>query len=155
MKINLPSSRNGYLLPSATWLRQGNVFTDVCHSVHGEGGVWQTPCGQTHPPGQTPPGRHPPSRRLLQRTVRIILECILVLYCKLIGEQQRSYSRWLILMNEWMYPNKLVFSFSAFQKQIFGIQGLDCATIYRKTWGYHFQEVILGSSSWKGKTWNQ
>ena len=31
------------------------------------------------PPGQTPPGRHPlPSRRLLQQTVRIILECILV-----------------------------------------------------------------------------
>ena len=56
-----------------------------------------TPPGQTPPPADTPwantplcrhpppqadtpsPGRHPPSRRLLLRTVRILLECILVL----------------------------------------------------------------------------
>ena len=47
-----------------------------------------TPLGR-HPPRQTPPGRHPPRqtpppppppfpRRPLQRTVRILLECILV-----------------------------------------------------------------------------
>ena len=39
------------MLPPARKLRQGNVFTPVCHSVH------------THPlpPGQTPPGQtHPP-----------------------------------------------------------------------------------------------
>ena len=48
----------------ATWLRQGNVFTPVSHSVH-RGGVWQThlrqtyPLRQTHPPRQKhPPGRH-------------------------------------------------------------------------------------------------
>ena len=39
---------------------------------------WQTPPGQT-PPRQTPPGQTPPhpERRPLQRTVRILLECIL------------------------------------------------------------------------------
>ena len=83
-------------------LPQGNVFTPVCHSVH-RGAVclsagwdthtpWQTPPGQTSPWADTPwvdtpwtdlPARHPPgqilpSRRLLQRTVRILLECILV-----------------------------------------------------------------------------
>ena len=50
----------------------------------GQTPLGQTPPGQTHPPGQTPrtdtpPGQIPPSsRRLLQRTVRILLECILV-----------------------------------------------------------------------------
>ena len=49
----------------------------------------QKPPGQT-PPGRQPPGRHPraepsphpptPADRLLQRTVRILLECILVYY---------------------------------------------------------------------------
>ena len=39
------------LLPPATKLRQGNVFTAVCHSVHG--GVCHTPWADT------PPGRHP------------------------------------------------------------------------------------------------
>ena len=59
------------LLPSATSLRQGNIFTSVCHSVYG-GGVYPSmhwgrhppladtfPLGR-HPPGQTPLGRHPP-----------------------------------------------------------------------------------------------
>ena len=63
------------------------VFTPVCDSVHR--GVWQTPPGRQPPPtGQTPPplgrhslGRHPPSRRQLQRSVRILLECILVVSC--------------------------------------------------------------------------
>ena len=43
----------------------------------------QTPLWAVTPHGQTPPmGRHPsPSRRLLQRTVCILLECILVFYC--------------------------------------------------------------------------
>ena len=48
-------------------LRQGNVFTPMCDSVHG--GVWQTPPGEISiPPGQTPnptgqtppPGQTPP-----------------------------------------------------------------------------------------------
>ena len=72
------------LLPSATKLRQGNIFTSVCHSVHrgcipaypAHAGIH--PLGR-HPSRQTPPflGRHP-LRRPLQRTVRILLECILV-----------------------------------------------------------------------------
>ena len=48
----------------------------------GGGDVWQTPPPgrhppprQTPPPGQTTP---PPARRPLQRTVRILMECILV-----------------------------------------------------------------------------
>ena len=58
------------------------------------GGLADTPFGRhppmgRHPPwadtphGQTPPmGRHPPSKkRSLQRTVRILLECIPVSYC--------------------------------------------------------------------------
>ena len=45
-----------------TKLRKGNVFTSVCQEFCPQGGVSQGP----------------PSRRLLQRTVRILLECILV-----------------------------------------------------------------------------
>ena len=79
----LPHRSFSALLPSATKLRKGNVFTSVCHSVHGG---WQTPpwadtpltstCWDT-PPAQCMLG-YPPSRRPLQRTVRILLECILV-----------------------------------------------------------------------------
>ena len=96
------------LLPSATKLLQGNVFTHVCHSVHG--GVFHTPSRQTtsrqtpllcrHPqqtplPRQTPPSqadtlgqtpfpwRHPLHSAcwdtINKRAVRILLECILVL----------------------------------------------------------------------------
>ena len=39
------------LLPPATKLQQGNVFTPVCHSVHRG---WQTPL-LGRPPMQTPP----------------------------------------------------------------------------------------------------
>ena len=80
------------------------LHLSVSHSVHRGGEVYtppgRHPSGQTHkPPGQTPPlarhtphlGRHchpqppPPGRpttprQPLQRTVRILLECILVLY---------------------------------------------------------------------------
>ena len=57
---------NALLLPAATKLGQGNIFTPVCHSVNGGylvwslGGVpglvlggctWQTPQDQVHPPG--------------------------------------------------------------------------------------------------------
>ena len=95
---------NFYL--AATSLRQGSIFLSVCQEFWPRGGVfvlsacWDTPPGQTspradtpwpdtpmgrHPNGQTPPGQTPPradtpspSRRLLLRTVRILLECILV-----------------------------------------------------------------------------
>ena len=81
-------------------------YTGVCYSVHRRGPSWaDTPWADTPPLQQTPPppmGRHPPSRhplpsacwdtppaqcmlgytplpqRPLQRTVRILLECILV-----------------------------------------------------------------------------
>ena len=61
------------LLPPATKLRQGSVFTPVCHSVHRRGlphpradppsldrhPLWaDTPWTDTLPPRQTPPGRH-------------------------------------------------------------------------------------------------
>ena len=59
----------GVFLPAATKLGQGNVFTDVCDSVH-KGGAG------------TPPGNTPPGSRLqdtvYERPVRILLECILV-----------------------------------------------------------------------------
>ena len=73
-----------------TKLRKGYVFTSVCHSVHWGGCLPQcmleythpqadTPTGQTPPFGRHPPGQTRPTRYLLQRTVRILLECILVL----------------------------------------------------------------------------
>ena len=62
----------------------------VSHSVHrGQGGVWQTPpradipppLPSRHIPGQTHPRADTPShiRQPLQRTVRILRQCILVL----------------------------------------------------------------------------
>ena len=42
-----------------TKLREGNVFTPVCHSVHRAGGVYLSACWDTHTPGQTPLGKHP------------------------------------------------------------------------------------------------
>ena len=71
------------------WQGNGNVFAGVCHSIHGERGCLvdipspadTLPPQDRHPPnlGQTSPlGGTPPDRRLLQRTVRILLECILV-----------------------------------------------------------------------------
>ena len=79
-------------LSPANEVREGYVFTDVCLSTGGE------PQGQTSP-GQTPPGRHQPLPStpssasgdthplpsacwdtVNKRSVRIPLECILVLY---------------------------------------------------------------------------
>ena len=91
---------------------QGNVFTGACDSVHRGRGVCLSACwNTTHPPGsrhptkqtprsrhpreqthtppeQTPPGsRHPPFKSRLRHTVnerpvRILLECILVLWIR-------------------------------------------------------------------------
>ena len=64
-----------------TKLRKGNVSTLVSDSVHstGEGEVY-TPWADT-PPGQTPPpwADTPPPGWPLQRMVRILLKCILVI----------------------------------------------------------------------------
>ena len=65
-----------YLLPPATKLEQGNIFSTVCQEFCPRGGTWAplcryTPTGQVHPPGQvypppqagTPPGQVlPPGR---------------------------------------------------------------------------------------------
>ena len=69
MKINL-------LLPAATKLGQGNIFTGVCLSTEGEGCLPQCMLGYTPGPGRPPreqtprtrqtppgPGRHPPQSR--------------------------------------------------------------------------------------------
>ena len=93
-QVRIHSSPNDTFLFSLIYYRpqrccEGYVFTPVCHSVHG-GGLPQCMLGY-HPPEQTPPqdqpppgsrqppgSRHPPERRPLLRTVRILLECILV-----------------------------------------------------------------------------
>ena len=54
------------LLPPATKLGQGYVFTGVCDSVNrgGTSSPWeQTPPGSRHPPGADPPGADPPGSR--------------------------------------------------------------------------------------------
>ena len=55
------------------------------------------PSGQTPPPGETSPwadtpllGRHPSNRRLLRRTVRILLECILVVEMVIVAPMNRK-----------------------------------------------------------------
>ena len=58
------------LLPPATKLGQGYIFTGVCHSVNGGGSasvhagiptpLEQTPPRSRHPPEQTPPGTMQP-----------------------------------------------------------------------------------------------
>ena len=81
------------LLPPATKLRQGNIFTPVCQSFRWRGGVCYTPWAEA--PGQTPPPRpdaHPPActcwntpprhnacwDTVNKRAVRFLLECIIV-----------------------------------------------------------------------------
>ena len=65
------------------------MFSQACvkNCVHWGRHMVYTPLQQTPHPGQTPPPEQtppwvdpPPSRQLLQRTVRILLECILVSY---------------------------------------------------------------------------
>ena len=74
-------------------LGQGNIFTPVCHSVHG-GGLPQCmpgnhPPDQAHPPGSGPPDQAPPPPQTRHpqsmlgdtvnaRAVRILLECKLI-----------------------------------------------------------------------------
>ena len=51
------------LLPSATKLWQGNVFTPVCHSLHR--GISASVHAEIHTPwADTPLSRHPPGRHL-------------------------------------------------------------------------------------------
>ena len=79
------------------------IFSQACvkNSVHGGRGVclsacWDTPPWTDPPHGQTPP---PPSRRLLQRTVRILLECILVPYATSDQPAATKPSSWTMTLN--------------------------------------------------------
>ena len=77
-------------LPPATKLGQGYVFTSVCDSVNRGvclSSCWDPPPGSRHfPRTRHPPGADtPPEQCMLgdtgnKRAVRILLECILVLY---------------------------------------------------------------------------
>ena len=75
-------TRDLLFLPSATKLRQGNIFRSVCQEFCPQGGClprcmlgyttptppWaDTPLGR-HPPGRHPPGRHPQADTLPQQT---------------------------------------------------------------------------------------
>ena len=80
----LAKMKTHVFLPPATTV---NVFTPVCDSVClGSRGCTpprQTSPGQTLPPlSRTTPRADIPPRRPLQRTVRILLECILVCFWK-------------------------------------------------------------------------
>ena len=75
-------------------LGQGNIFTLVCHSVHGGGGVCLSACWDTRtPPSRPPQDQAPPLREqsmlgdtVNERAVRILLECNLV--CQIFAKTQ-------------------------------------------------------------------
>ena len=80
-----PNQQNFYR--PQTKLRKGNVFTSVCQEFCPQGEVYTPQADTPFPLGRHPSladtpftlGRHPPIIRWpLQRTVRILLECILV-----------------------------------------------------------------------------
>ena len=75
MNVNLPPA----CYRPQTKLLKGNVFTSVCQEFCAQG-TPPAPDRLGRPPWQAEPPwqADPPSRRLLQRTVRILLECILV-----------------------------------------------------------------------------
>ena len=87
-----------------TKLGKGNVFTPVCNSVYRRctppgrhtSSLGRHPLGRhlprRHTPSwQTPPGRHTPRQTPpLQRTIRILLECILVSKCTELCEESRT-----------------------------------------------------------------
>ena len=93
-----------HLLPPANEVCKGYVFTRICHSVH-RGGLPQcmleytpladNPRANNPPWADTPrPDTSPsPFRQLLLRTIRILLECILVMIA--VGEEgYTSLSCW-------------------------------------------------------------
>ena len=88
------------LLPSAMKLRRLDyVFTGVCLSTGG--GSASVHAGIPHPPEADPPGSRPPrERQPLLRTIRILLECILV-----IPNVSPVSSLMSSLCCPWCYPN--------------------------------------------------
>ena len=104
-------------------LREGNVFTPVCDSVHrgmvcipaGVVSAWGWPPGT---PGHPSPGQTPP-RRQLKRAVRILLECILVII-----ESTKDYikQRKNMAKRNWNLEKE-----SSFRVRIFGSLVLGCS----------------------------
>ena len=76
------------------YLPRGCTCLSACWDTHTPG---QTPPGQTHTPGRHtfPWADPPPSPRSLQRTVRILLECIFVLHAIV----NQSTDSWLMMSN--------------------------------------------------------
>ena len=127
-------SKIGHLYRAQAYFRKSNVFTSVCQefcrgvgvsqyalggvgcvSQHALGwgcvsqhsmrkGVWQTP------PRQTPSRQTPPPGRPLQRTVSILLECILVISCDLAVAVATllilnlEFQNWFVVTNSWQTP---------------------------------------------------
>ena len=122
-------------------VHRGDVCPSACWDTHSLGR--QPPTGQTTPqadtPRQTPPctdtplGKHPPGRhpplgrhhptgqtpqRPLQRTVRILLECILVVLC-----EQRMITVWIYLSvfnstSSLTYSRRVLLVFSEYEYPI-------------------------------------
>ena len=70
----------------------GSTWADIRPGGHPQA---DTSPPSADPPGQTPPGHPPPnSRRLLLRTVRSLLECILVWqdFCRKLLESERNWT---------------------------------------------------------------
>ena len=80
VKLCSLSNKPQFITARKRSLGQGNIFAPVCHSVHrggglvpgGPGGVWSGGVWSRRGAWWRPPGR------LLLRSVRILLECILV-----------------------------------------------------------------------------
>ena len=103
------------LLPAATKLGQGNIFTSVCQEFCPRGGerfclsaCWDTPPSKPPRPGRPPDQADPPRTRqtppgtrhhhtVYEQPVRILLECILVIVFFIlvtkIGNSRFSYRR--------------------------------------------------------------
>ena len=120
MALSMGCLKTKVLLPPATKLGKGDVFTRVCDSVH-RGGLPHCMLGHTHPhpprtrgghlppsgPGTTPlrDQRHPIAQCMLgdtgsKRAVHILLECILV-RSNSTEEHNISYTRLVITYFTW------------------------------------------------------
>ena len=95
------------LLPPATKLGQGNIFSSVCQEFCSQGGSAPLHAG-IHPP-------HPAQCKLgdtgNKRAVRILLECILVGFCVCLGLYVSfgvGQCKRTITMKHWLYFVKLI-----------------------------------------------
>ena len=89
---------------------------DVCP----RGGVHPSPQDQRQTPPSRTRGRHPPDQRQtrpLQRTVRILLECILVQIIFALTFQPTEIAKWLFFLSG--ISNKLFVSASFYDTEVF------------------------------------